>query len=80
MCSHSSDSKLDWIQEGVTCLCLKGEGQNPLVLGGSELPPGGGCCCLVRDVLWGRGAPRSPAWVVEHGFAGLAVQLLVTAA
>lgn len=50
MCSHSSDLKLDWIQEGVTCLCLKGEGQNPLVLGGSELPPGGRTRLLLPGV------------------------------
>lgn len=79
MCNHSSDLKLNWIQEGVACLCLKEEGQNPLVPGGSELPPGGGCCCLVWDVLWDV-APHSPAWSVQHGFTGLLVPLLVIAA
>lgn len=56
MCSHSGDLKLDWIQQGVMCLCLKSEGQIPPGTGGgSELPPGD-CCCLVWDVLrdWGR--------------------------
>lgn len=78
MSSHSSDLKLDWIPQGVMCLCLKSQGQSPPWYPGGVWAPSRS---LLWDVRWGQGASPSPAcWGCgKHRFPGLAAQLLFIA-
>lgn len=81
MCSHSSDLKLDWIQEGVACLCLKEEGRTPWYWEAlsSLLEAAAAACC---GMCCGTGVSLAhlPAWFVEHSITAPGVQLLVSAA